>query len=129
MIKSNVAIFFKAYESILQNAMVKEYKHFQRTNKNTSHTKHRKKFMSSKKNNKWAIHAISSPCSYEVDETMHIPTENSKNNTVVVKLLSNPIANVYVNVHYEQTSIWNLKQARKYLSSRTEATITINTMK
>ena len=41
--------------------------------------------MSSKKKNNLAIHADFSPCRYEIDETRHMPTNNSKNNAVVVK--------------------------------------------
>ena len=65
--------------------MAKKYKHFWRTDQNTFQTNYRKILMSSNKNNNWAIHADFSQCRYEVDETKHIPTKNSKNNAVVVK--------------------------------------------
>ena len=41
----------------------------------------------------------------------------------------NPYANVSVKVQYEKTSIWNLKHSIKFFNPRTEAFITINTMK
>ena len=67
--------------------MANKYKHFWRTNQNKSQTKHRKKFMSSKKNNNWAIPADFSPLRYEVIETSHFPTKNPKINPFFVKSL------------------------------------------
>ena len=67
--------------------MAKKYKKFQRTHKITPQTKHRKKMMSSKKNNYWAIFAEFSPHRYEVNEGSHFPKRNPNTNPFVVKSL------------------------------------------
>ena len=49
--KIKLHCFPRAYQLVLQNHMAKKYKLFERTDQNTPQTKHRKKLMSSKKNN------------------------------------------------------------------------------
>ena len=61
--------------------------------------------MSSKKNNKLAIHPEFSPGRYEVDEMRHIPTKTQKSIHSWSNHFWNPIAYVSVKVQYEETSI------------------------
>ena len=75
----------KAYQSLLQKPMAKNYKQFQRTDQNTPQTEHRKILMSSKKINNLAFLANFSPYRHKVNERSHFPTKNFKINPFVVK--------------------------------------------
>ena len=80
--KIKLHCFPKAYQSILQNHMAKKCKHFWKTDQNTPQTKHRKKLMSSKTNNNWAILADFSPYRYEVNERSHFWTKKLQNRSI-----------------------------------------------